>query len=87
MDTVSILVVIGALLALAWAIRDGSRRRRAARQELATRTARSAAAELQQSMRPVDMRTLWLDTDRRERIARNVMEQVGKHHNHTEYKH
>ena len=86
MDTVSILVVIGALLALAWAIRDGSRRRRAARQELATRTARSAAAELEPS-RSIDMRTLWLDTDRRERIARNVMEQVGKHHNHTEYKH
>jgi len=86
MDTVSILVVIGALLALAWAIRDGSRRRRAARQELATRTARSAAAELEPS-RSIDMRTLWLDTDRRERIARNVMEQVGKHHNRTEYKH
>jgi hypothetical protein len=86
MDTISMLVVIGALLALAWAIRDGSKRRRAARQELATRTARSAAAEME-PYRSIDMRTLWLDTDRRERIARNVMEQVGKHQDRTEYKH
>ncbi len=79
-DTVSIVFVLVALVLFAWTIANGIKRRRAARLELATRKARSALAEIEQARsRPLEMRVLWMDDERRERIARDVMASLSQY--------
>lgn len=88
MDTVSVFSVVVGLVALAWAIADGAKRRRRASAELAARRAAQEVEALKaDAATPLNMKLLWLDDERRDRIARNVMEQVAKHHDHPEYKH